>query len=424
MRLHRTDAAIASVLATAAVCLLLLGAARAQDEAPPPEPTRFGVVFDVGLVPSEKSAHVEIRISDPADAVEWLRFDFDDARYRAIEGDGRLETDQDGTRWTPPAGGGTLRYVHAIDHLRSEGEYDARCAKKWALLRGQDLVPRVRIRTTPRAESDSTLRLRLPEGWSAALPYARLSNGRYDLSTPRTRFDRPSGWFAFGRLGVARETVEDMRLAIAGPAGQGIRRMDVLALVRWVAPEMSRLFGGLPDRYQVVIAGDPMWRGALSAPRSAYLHVDRPLIESDGSSPLLHEMIHSLMHARSARDGRWIVEGLAEYYSMALLRRSGTLSPERYERAIDRIGERAAPAAAPLDGEMNGALRARSVVVLLRLDAVIRDATAGARSLDDVVRSLARQDRRITTDGLRETAAELAGRELDAFFDALPFEAE
>ncbi len=401
------------------LCLTPLGGAHGDEEAAA-SPSRFRVVFDVGFVPSEKSAHVQIRVSDPDDAVEWLRLDLAPSRYRAVEADGTIETTDGGTLWTVPPGGGRLKYVHAIDHLRSEGEFDARCARNWALLRGQDLVPRIRVRTTPSAQSDSTLRLRLPEGWSAALPYPRLANGRYDLSNPRTRFDRPSGWFAFGRLGVVRETVEGMRLAIAGPEGQGIRRMDVLALVRWVAPELSRLFGGLPERYQVVIAGDPMWRGALSAPRSAYLHVDRPMIGADGSSPLLHEMIHSLMNARSARDGRWVAEGLAEYYSIALLHRSGTLSPERFEKAISRLRERAASSSTPLDGEMSGTLRARAVVALLELDATIRGTTAGAHSLDDVVRQLARRDRRITTEELRLASEEVAGRSMDTFFEALP----
>ncbi|MCR9096244.1 MAG: hypothetical protein NXI30_18615 [bacterium] len=402
--------------------LLLGGVAVADDEATTEAPLRFGARFDVGIVPSEKSAHVEIHISDPDDAVEWLRFQFDESRYRAIDAQGSLEASEEGLVWTPPKGGGRLRYVHAIDHLRSEGEYDARCAKNWALLRGQDLVPRVRIRTKPNAESDSTMRLRLPEGWSIAVPYRRISRGRYDLANDRTRFDRPTGWFAFGRLGVVRERVGDMRLAIVGPAGQGVRRMDVLALTRWVAPELSKLFGRLPDRFQVVIAGDPMWRGALSAPRSAYVHVDRPLIQGDGSSPLLHEMIHSLMHARSGDDGRWIAEGIAEYYSIALLRRSDTLSPDRFESAIEKLTDRAASPSKPLDGEMNGALRARAVVVLLELDEMIREATAGAGSLDDVVRELVARDQRITTAGLQEASEATAGRAFDAFFDALPFE--
>lgn len=403
--------------------LALPGATAARDE---PEatttgqtPDRYDVRFDVGLKPSEKSAHVSITLGDGAEAVEWLRLTLDPLRYRSIKAEGKLEEVEGGVRWFPPAEGGTLRYVFSIDHLRDDNSYDSRCAKNWAIFRGQDLVPRLRIRTTPGAKSNSTMRLRLPEGWSAAVPYPSSRGGRYSLDNPRTRFDRPSGWFAFGKLGVMRETLEGTRIAIAGPAGQGVRRMDTLAMLKWTMPALREVFGDLPKRFQVVIAGDPMWRGGLSGPRSVYLHVDRPLITSDATSPLLHEIVHSFMHARSGKGGQWIVEGLAEYYSIALLRRSETLTAERYESAMDSIRRRAAPVSARLDGDMNTALRARSVLILMDVDQLIRDASGGAAGLDELVRKLVEFDRPITLEVLQEAVAEVAGRDFPDFFARL-----
>ena len=382
-------------------------------------PAKFDVLYDVGIVPSEKSAHVAIRLGSGSSAVEWILFRLDPLRYRAIEADGEIEEVEGGLRWTPPRAGGSFRYILSIDHLRDDNSFDARCAKNWAILRGQDLVPRMRIRTTPGALSNSTLKLRLPEGWSAALPYASQRGGRYSLDNPRTRFDRPSGWFAFGKLGVVREEIDGTRISIAGPAGQGVRRMDTLALLKWTFPALREVFGELPERLQVVIAGDPMWRGGLSGPGSIYLHVDRPLISGDASSPLLHEIVHSLMHARSGEGGKWIVEGLAEYYSIALLRRSETMAADRFEKAMDRIRRRAAPGSTPLDGEMNGALRAKAVLVLMEVDRLIRDASAGARSLDDLVRTLVSSDQAITLELLRLTTREVAGKDFPDFFDRI-----
>ncbi|MEZ4290169.1 MAG: hypothetical protein R3E53_06345 [Myxococcota bacterium] len=43
---------------------------------------------------------------------------------------------------------------------------------------------------------------------------------------------------------------------------------------------MKEVFGELPDRLQLVVAGDPMWRGGLSGPNSLYLHAGLPLIAS------------------------------------------------------------------------------------------------------------------------------------------------
>ncbi|MCB9724216.1 MAG: hypothetical protein H6748_09240 [Spirochaetaceae bacterium] len=388
--------------------------------AQPVEPVEYDVVFDVGIVPSEKSAHVRIDLS-PAGGkvVRWIRFSFDPLRYRAIEASGKLEEVEGGMLWTPPERGGFLRYVFDIDHLRGDRTYDSRCAKKWAILRGEDLVPRTRISTADGATSKSVLRLRLPEGWSAAVPYESVGRGRYALDNERTNFDRPGGWFAFGKLGVLRERISGTQIAVAGPAGQGVRRMDLLAMLKWTLPSVKEVFGELPDRLQLVVAGDPMWRGGLSGPNSLYLHAGLPLIASDGSSAPLHEIMHTIMHARSGDGGQWIVEGIAEYYSIALLRRSGTITARRYQRAIDGVRKRAQPESASLSTPMNGALRARAVLLMMEVDDLVRDATAGAKSLDDVVRSLRSADDVVTPEHFRRTVARVAGRDLDAFFDRL-----
>jgi predicted metalloprotease with PDZ domain len=127
--------------------------------------------------------------------------------------------------------------------------------------------------------------------------------------------------------------------------------------------------------------------------------------------------MHSFMRARSGSDGDWIVEGLAELYSVSLLRRSGTLSASRYERALEAIAKRA-KRGGPLRVEVvNGDTRAKAVIVLLEIDDAIRQATGGARDLDDVVRELAAQDGAITTNGFRTIVAEVAGRDLDDLFE-------
>lgn len=388
-------------------------AAESAKEEPPP---LFDVTYEVLLVASEKSAHVTIRLGEGSEAVEWIRLAFDPMRYRAVESDGTLEEVEGGVLWRPRQGGGQLSYVFSIDHLRDEKAYDSRCAKSWAILRGQDLVPRIRIRTESGALSRSRMRLRLPEGWSAALPYPRSRNGTYEIVNDRTRFDRPNGWFAFGKLGVVRETIGDTRISIAGPSGQGVRRMDVLALLRWNLPELRTLFGDLPERLQIVVAGDPMWRGGLSGPGSVYLHVDRPLISQDSSSSLLHELMHSIMHARSGEDGKWIVEGIAEYYSIELLRRSKTISEERFEMAMKSIQTQAAKSRAKLNGDMDGPTRAKAVLALIEIDEAVREATNGEQNLDAVVRTLERADEALTLAGLREAVKRVAGSDFPTLF--------
>ena len=106
-----------------------------------------------------------------------------------------------------------------------------------------------------------------------------------------------------------------------------------------------------------------MWRGGLSAPRSFYMHADRPLIEEDGTSPLLHEVMHTALRLRAGSDGDWAVEGLAEYYSLQLLVRSGTVSRERSEYSYDRLAEHGKEAAHLRSHSISGAGTARAVTV-------------------------------------------------------------
>ena len=406
---------VASVLAIAQMAI-------AQDaepatEPPPEKMPTFSVIYDVGLVPSEKSAHVSIRLGPNSAPVEWIRFFIDPMRYRAFQAEGELVEIEGGLEWRPPRNGGAFRYVFSINHLRADQAYDARSAKNWAVFRGEDLVPRMRIRTVPIARSKSRLRLRLPEGWSAAVPYRRLANGDYSIVDPETRFDRPAGWFAFGQIGVVRETIAGTRIAIAGPAGQGIRRMDMLALLNWTWPEVGKLFGDLPGRFQIVSAGDPMWRGGLSGPRSVYVHADRPLIGEDSTSPLLHEIVHSLMRARAGADGDWVVEGLAELYSLELLRRSGTVTDKRFQSAMKALKKRARSGGPLRVSAAVGDTRAKAVIVMLEIDKGIQDATGRVKDLDDVVRLLAARRESITTGSFRSVVEEVAGQDLAAIFE-------
>lgn len=397
-------------------------AARAQTaDAPaaattaPPE-ISYDVDYEVRIVPTERSARVTIRIADPQDGLLSLRFRRDPERQVDFSGDGEVLVEDRGVLWTPPRLGGRLRYTVRIDHLRNAQSYDSRSTRHWALLRGDALVPPVRVRTDRMARGVSRLRLRLPEGWSAVLPYRHLADGRYDLENPRRRFDRPVGWMLLGRLGVVRERVAGAHVAIGGPVGQGMRRQDQLALLRWALPSLRQI-APLPKRIAIVGAGDPMWRGGLSAPNSAYLHASLPLISEDGTSPLLHEMVHVWMGARAGTDGDWVVEGLAELYSLEALVRSRTISKRRYQRALDRLErEGRAVRSVVATPRASGAVTARAVGLLRDLDAEIRAATRDAHGLDDVLREIVAAPETLSLEHFRALCEKVTGSGLEDFF--------
>jgi predicted metalloprotease with PDZ domain len=153
------------------------------------------------------------------------------------------------------------------------------------------------------------------------------------------------------------------------------------------------------------MADDPMWRGGLAGPASMFLHADRPFIDEDGTSPLIHELIHVITHARAIRGYDWLVEGLAEFYSLQVLQRSGAVSEETHMASLERLRARGRGVVA-FDGESAGAETARAVTMMHELDRSIRQETKDEASLDDVLQALVAE--RTVLD--RETFLELVER--------------
>jgi predicted metalloprotease with PDZ domain len=168
----------------------------------------------------------------------------------------------------------------------------------------------------------------------------------------------------------------------------------------------------LPPRLLIVSAGDPMWRGGLSGPASVFVHSDRPLISENRTSTLLHELVHVALGIRGDEESDWIVEGLAEYYSLETLRRSGSISAQRHKEALHRLGRWAQRSTTLFAKNSTGATTARAVMALRAADAEIRGATGGKASLDDVARKLAGERGMVSLVRLQKAAQEVAGRPL------------
>ena len=378
---------------------------------------RYDVIYDVRILPTERAAHVRIRVGAHGNTIRQLTFHIDPDRHLQVQGAGALEVKDEYVTWSPPPKGGKLEYVFRIDHLRDERRYDAKSAENWALFRADDLVPPVRARFADGAKSISRLRLRLPKGWKAALPYAREADGMYRIDDAKRAFDRPKGWMLVGRINVLRTRIQGMQVTVAAPHKSAFRRNDLIALLRWNLPGARELLGRLPDRLLIVGADDPMWRGGLSGPDSFFIHSARPLIDEDYTSPPLHELVHALMHARAGHDGDWVVESLAEYYSLELLRRSRSISKSAYRRSARKLAKKAENALSLRVAHADGAVTAKGVLVLQSLDEEIRSRTADRFGLDDVFRMCVEDDSPMTTDGFRSLAEKTTGLDLRAFFE-------
>ena len=371
---------------------------QADSAAPSQERPAFTLFYTAWIKPDPGIATVKLRISSHPDWVNWMRFYVDPERHENFLHSGELVREGDELLWTPPDDDAWIQYDVKIESRRSNGRYDGYITEDWALFRADDLVPPVRTDFRDGTQSRAKLEVHLPEGWSIATRYPRYTSGRYKVDDPDRLIDRPTGWLVMGRIGTRRETIGGTKVTVAAPVDQGVKRMDMIAFLRWTLPTMQSLFPDFPDRLLIVSADDPMWRGALSAPNSLYLHADRPMISGNGTSTLIHELVHVAMSARSGPKADWIVEGLAEYYSLEVLHRSGTLSTERYENAHEELAEWGKDVEL-LDVERShGPITAKAVGRLRLIDKEIREQSGGRRSLDDVVRTLATTDGEITRE--------------------------
>lgn len=388
------------------ICLLtLLAAAQAQAA------EQYDAQFIAHAKPSNGVFAVEIRLKG-AQLPSRVRLAIDPKRYRNFTSDTKLSTSEREIVWQPKGKSARLSYEFVVNHERTSKGFDSYMNADWALFRGDKLVPRVRVTAKRGLTSRSSLRFVLPQEWSVVTPYAPTGTHSIEIEDPERSFDRPRGWMLAGKIGVRAEKIGHVQATIAAPIGESARRQDALSFLNWNLPKLLEVFSDFPPRLLIVSAGDPMWRGGLSGPASLFLHADRPLISENRTSTMLHELVHVGTRLRADHESDWIVEGLAEYYSVETLRRSGGISERRYGQAIEEMQRWAKRSKSLFTESSSGATTARAVLALIAVDREIRAQTAGKRSLDDLARLLAKRGGTISLDRLQKAGAQIAGRPL------------
>lgn len=376
-------------------------------------PQKIDLDYRVRFVPDSNQAEVSITLEKGA-AVRSLDFNLgEDGRYSEFKTDGQWSEETAGRgQWQPAAGKSSLSYKVLIDHERSPGRYDARMTPDWALLRGDDLIPSAVLDLKDNTDLVARLHFDLPTGWkSVETGWPRVGKNRFRIDNPQRKFDRPTGWVLAGKLGSRRTRLGQTDITIAAPVGEGMRRMDIMTFLTFVWPHMQAVFPRDPAKLLVVGAGDPMWRGGLSAPNSYYMHADRPLVSENGTSSLVHELVHVFSRIRAHERSDWITEGLAEYYAIELMRRAGGISEDRYQKIREQLIGWSKPVKSLRTDNSSGAVTARAVLLLQELDREIRQKTkdSGPLSLDDVARGLMRLDKVSTQDFIDITENVIGG---------------
>lgn len=379
----------------------------------------YGLAFELTVEAGQSQARASIVVDQTEPLLRALRFRAPADQFTDFKGDGDTARDGVFLTWEPPPQGGQISYTVEINHRRDSGGFDALVAGDWAILKGDDVFPAARTRQVEGAVSRSTLRLRLPDDWSAVTPYPGDLRTGYEVVNPKRKFDRPTGWFLLGRLGVRRDLVSGVEVAVAAPVGAGVERLGMLALIRWTLPRVLAEMVDRPSQLTLVSAPDPMWRGGLSAGNSLYVHADRPLISENGTSTLVHEMIHLLMPVPAADDHDWIDEGIAEYLCLRVLTDTGTIARERFDAAIADFRQRGSRASTMRSSNAGGAIKARAVAVFHDLDHELQAASHGEADIFTLTRKMMVAGEPLDLEGLRALARTVASSaSLDALSDA------
>ena len=372
---------------------------------------RVDLDYHVRFLPEEDQAVVQVVLAR-GEVVRRLEFNLgDEGQYSAFEADGEWlqETPERGV-WRPAQGKAQLSYRVRVSHPRGDGRFDARMTPDWALLRGDDLVPAARLDQQDGVRLVSRITFELPEGWkSVETGWPRVGKNRFRIDNPERLFDRPTGWVLAGKLGTRRARLGETDVTVAAPVGEGVRRMDILTMLTFVWPQVQNVFPRDPAKLLIVGAGDPMWRGGLSGPNSLYMHADRPLVSENGTSSLVHELVHVFSRIRDTDRSDWISEGLAEYYAIELVRRAGGMSEDRYQAVRKHLTEWSRKVDSLRTEHASGPVTARAVLLLQDLDKEIRQRSKSRHSLDDISRGLMRMDRVSTDDFIHMTETLLGG---------------
>lgn len=377
----------------------------------------YELEYKVVLDPAKQGAAVTISV-DKGELLKRLRFNNSREIYSDIRANGKLILRDKHVDWELPKGKAQLSYFVLLTNKRDPGKFDALVTDDWAIFRGDDLIPAIHTFEVAGAYSIASLEIALPEGWgSVETGWPRKKGNVFAIDNPDRRFDRPTGWMIAGKIGTRRATVSKTSIAISAPVGEHFQRMDSLTFFNFVWPEVSAAFKQTPKKLLVVGAGDPMWRGGLSASNSLFLHSDRPLVSENGTSPLLHELTHMVTRISGASTDKtnddWIAEGLAEFYSFELLYRANGMTKARRTKIINGLAKWGAEVKHLRKSRSTGPVTARAVVLLDELDKEIRKRSKNKFTIDDVTRDLM-EIRKVSLSDLQKSAEKLIGTNVEA----------
>ena len=390
--------------------------------------------------------------------------EYDDRYWRFVDGP-RVDAPggaasvmrEDSALWrvSAPGGEATLRY--RIRLPPAEGPPRAAWRPFLTATGGLTGGPHAFMYVVGATLAPSHVTLDLPPDWDVATGLAPTSDARtFFAPSADVLVDAPI--FA-GRFRSWRFAVDGVPHRVAYWPLPEATPFDTAAFVRaveGVVRQAAALFGRPPYREYTFVFQDGAYGGlehlnsvTLGAPSSALARGQAALI-----GEAAHEFFHTwnLMRIRPAERtgidyrqrgqsrGLWFSEGLSMFYADLLPRRAGVPTNDstrvaHLERLLERYlfspgnthisPERASLAeyGAPPGtlGDYDPSVHAQGEVLGTMLDLIVRDATAGRRSMDDVMRAMLERfagERGFTSRDVERTVADVCGCPMQAFFDS------
>lgn len=384
--------------------------------------------------PAVADVEVELR---GANEIRRMHFLLDKGRYRYFRGEGEIKPIGTDILWMPKKLNARLSYQVSLLHERKPGFYDSYGEKDWFITRTTDLFPRKRFDFKGPSKSYTTVKFKLPKDWTVVseMPSIGLQSFRA-VDSPDTRYQWPTGWLIFGKVGERQVPVEDVMIRFAYPEDflrygkpkypekrkNRIARFakkldDAAVLFQKVVPHMKKFLPKYAKDFLVVFGKSPMWRGGLSAEGSLFINRSTPVIVSDYSSTLIHEYFHICDgFKKDMRDAEWFVEGLAEYFSLRLLLAGKVISREQFFEGIESYRKFGLWNVNLTRSKNERVFYENAPLVLFTLDEMIRSKSRQQKSLKDVMRLLAEEDEPVGTALFRKKIEEIYGASLEEFF--------
>lgn len=270
-----------------------------------------------------------------------------------------------------------------------------------------------------RLEEPTRLTLQLPPGWDVATTMPRTANGDFRSADYDELVDHPivMGRFERRTFSVQNIPFEAIYVTTSGPPGLDLD--DATRRLEAVSRASIRMFGDAPfDRYLFIVllaVGD--FGGGLEHQSSSVMAI--PNMLPDYFEELAaHEIFHAwngkqirpkvlgpFDYTREVRTiSLWFVEGVTDYYGKLLAYRSGLrdrewlldqISDEIRDLQLSRMRQLRTLEEASFQAWEHGGFGVGDLsyytkghVVAFLFDVAIRQATDGAKSLDDVMRKL------------------------------------